>query len=311
LFEDLLLDGAQAAHLLAHLDFGVAVGLQHRLGHIAQEVVDAVAVRHVGELGGDALDEGILLVRHPQLHRLAQLLDPLLGLGQQTLHLVGAAGQQGLGEPDPLAAQLADDVEGFVPLLRLQAVDGQDQVVDVLVSRRQHGAVVVAGGDHPAVALQVAGDGVVGQRDAIAVAQLGLELGDGPVAGEAAKAEPGEDVPGDEPPGQGDVGFRQRSEGVVVSRAGGVRTVSQFADQFQGTGQGEDTMETMVTDMEAVPTQGAGLLLDGQHDGGEGGVLRPTVAHGCPSWHRFLLLSYEQPFTGLALYRAVVENTGL
>src|SRR5437879_9822966 len=30
-------DGAQAAHLLAHLHLGVAVLLQHRLGHVAQE----------------------------------------------------------------------------------------------------------------------------------------------------------------------------------------------------------------------------------------------------------------------------------
>jgi hypothetical protein len=33
-----LFDLSQAAHLLAHLDFGVAVGLQHGLGHVAEEV---------------------------------------------------------------------------------------------------------------------------------------------------------------------------------------------------------------------------------------------------------------------------------
>src|SRR5262249_37603450 len=199
--EDLLLDVAQAADLLAHLHLLVAVLLEHGLGQVAQEVVLAVAVGDVRELGPDALDEGVLLVGHPQLDRLAQLLRPLFGLGAEALYLFGAAGQQGLGEPDALAAQFADDVEGLVALLRLQAVDGQDQGGDALVVLSQEGLVLVACGDHAAVALEVAGDGVVGQADAVAVAQFGLKLRDGPVGAEAAEAEPAEDIPADEPVG--------------------------------------------------------------------------------------------------------------
>src|SRR5262249_18936054 len=178
---DLLLDVAPSADLFAHLNLLGAVLLEQGLGQVAQEVVLAVAMGDVGELGLDALDEGLLFVRQPQLDRLAPLLRPALGLDDQALHLVGAAGEPGLGEPDALAFQLADDVEGLVALLRLQAVDGQDQAVDVLVVLGQPGLVLVAGGDHAAVACEVAGDGVVGQADAEAVAQLSLELRDGPV----------------------------------------------------------------------------------------------------------------------------------
>jgi hypothetical protein len=49
----------------------VAVRLGHRLGQIAEEVVDAVAMRDVGELFSDPGDEGLLLVRDPEPHRLA------------------------------------------------------------------------------------------------------------------------------------------------------------------------------------------------------------------------------------------------
>ena len=67
----------------------MTVLLQHGLGQVAQEVVLAVAVGYVGKLGRDAADKGVLLVRHPQLNRLAQLPSPVLGLGEQTPHLVG------------------------------------------------------------------------------------------------------------------------------------------------------------------------------------------------------------------------------
>lgn len=102
--QDFLLDGSQSPDLLAHLHLGVAVQGQHGFGQVAQEVVLAVAVRYVGELGRDAAEEGVLLVRHPQLDGLAQLLGPFLGLADQTPHLVGRTGEHGLGEPDTLAA---------------------------------------------------------------------------------------------------------------------------------------------------------------------------------------------------------------
>src|SRR3982751_3825147 len=117
----------------------------------------------------------------------------------------------------------------------------------------------------------------------VAVAQFGLKLRDGPVSSEASEAEPAEDVPGDEPPGQGDLGLGQGAEGLVVSGTGRIRAVSQFADQFERTFQRKDAVEPMVADVKMAFAQGAALLLDRQDDLGERGILRPTVAHGCSS----------------------------
>src|SRR5262249_58356762 len=57
-------DSAQPPHFAAHLDLRSTVQRQHGLGHITQKVVIAVAVRYAGELAGNCLDEGILLIGH-------------------------------------------------------------------------------------------------------------------------------------------------------------------------------------------------------------------------------------------------------
>ena len=106
----------------------MAVGLQDGLGQIAEEVVVAVAVRHVGEFRRDPLDERILLIRHPKPHRHAQGFGPLPGLGDQASDLVLGRGEQRLSEPDALLGQLADDVERLVSLLGLEAVDAEDDL---------------------------------------------------------------------------------------------------------------------------------------------------------------------------------------
>ena len=60
-------------------------------------------------------------------HWLAQGLGHLLGVGEQSADLVGAAGEQRLGEPDAASVEFADGVKGLVALLRLQPVDAQPQ----------------------------------------------------------------------------------------------------------------------------------------------------------------------------------------
>ena len=47
-FEHGLFDFPQPAHLASHLNLGVTIGLQHRLGQIAEKMVVAVAMRHAG-----------------------------------------------------------------------------------------------------------------------------------------------------------------------------------------------------------------------------------------------------------------------
>ena len=102
LFQHRLFDLPQAANLFPHLNLGVAVGLQHGLGHVAEEMVVAVAMWHGGKLRCDPRHERVLLVRQPQPHRLAQRFSPLLGSGDQASNLVRGRRDQSLGEPYPL-----------------------------------------------------------------------------------------------------------------------------------------------------------------------------------------------------------------
>jgi hypothetical protein len=67
-----LFDLAEAADLAPHLNLRVTVGLENRLGHVAEEVVLAIAMRDAREFRRDPLDEGILLVRDPKHDLLTQ-----------------------------------------------------------------------------------------------------------------------------------------------------------------------------------------------------------------------------------------------
>ena len=152
LLEDGLFDLPQAADLLPHLNLGVAVGLQDRLGHIAEEMVGAVAMRHVREFRHDPRDERVLTIGQPKSHRLAQGFGPLFGLLDQSSHLIRRCGDQRFSEPHTLLGQLPHGVEGLVSLLRLEAVDREDDLRDrfllppqglgVLLTRTEHGLVV-------------------------------------------------------------------------------------------------------------------------------------------------------------------------
>jgi hypothetical protein len=117
--QDGLLDPPQAADLLPHQNLGMTVGFEDRLGQVAEEMVVAIAVRYGREFRRDPGHEGILLVRDPEGHRLAQVLGPSLRLGDQPSDFVGRRGEQRLGKPDPLASQFPDDVERLVSFLGL------------------------------------------------------------------------------------------------------------------------------------------------------------------------------------------------
>src|SRR5262249_34054260 len=55
-------EGTQLRHLTAHLDRRGTVEGEYRLGHSAQKVIVAVAMRHAHKLVGNGRDEGVLLV---------------------------------------------------------------------------------------------------------------------------------------------------------------------------------------------------------------------------------------------------------
>src|SRR5712691_2215915 len=107
LFQNTSFDGSQPSHFAAHRDLRLPVHLEHWLGHIAHKVVLAVAVWDSRKLGGDGLDERILLVRHPRPHRLGQALSPLTRQDDHTVHLLLRTREQRLGKPHPLVCQFA------------------------------------------------------------------------------------------------------------------------------------------------------------------------------------------------------------
>jgi hypothetical protein len=177
-----LFDRPQAADLAAHLDLGMTIGVQDRLGHVAEEVIVAVAMGHVGELRGDPGHERVLLVGQPEGHRLAQRFGPLLGSDDQAADLVRGGGEQRLGEPDPLLSQLPDDVEGLVPLLGLEAVDREDDLADRVVLPPQGLGVLLPCGEHHLIMMDVSGNRVHREADAIVVSEFALDLGNRPMA---------------------------------------------------------------------------------------------------------------------------------
>ena len=109
---------------------------------------------------------------------LAQGFGPLLGLGDQPSDLVGRRGDQGLGEPHALLGQLPHDVEGLVPLLGLEAVDGEDDLLDRFVLPAEQLGVLLTRGEHDLVTSDVLLDGVFRELDPVVVQEFGLDLGD-------------------------------------------------------------------------------------------------------------------------------------
>ena len=280
MLEDRLLDAPQAADLLTHLDLGVAVGLEHWLGQVAEEMVAAIAVRHPGKFPGDPGHECVLLVRDPEGDRLAQFLRPSLGLGDQPSDFDGGGREQRLGEPDTSPGQFADDVEGLVPLLGLEAVDREDDPIDPMTVLPQVLRVLPACREHRLIAADVLGDAGLGEVAGEEVEQLGADLGDGPVTREAAMADPAEDVPGDGPARQGDGRLDLGALGLGVTRAARVGAVIELADEVDGAVEGENVAMAMVTDIDQVAAVGTVSVKNVEFPVGEFGVLGPMVRHG-------------------------------
>src|SRR5947209_15265367 len=108
------------------------------------------------------------------------------------------------------------------------------------------------------------------------------------MARKAAEAEPAEDIPANKPVGQGNLGFRQGAEGVVVSSTARIRAVRQFTAQLQRALQREDAMEAMIANVETTLTERTGLLFDSKRDLDELRAIRPNVAHdGFCLWFYF------------------------
>ena len=160
----------------------MAIGLQDGLGHIAEEVVVAVAVRHVGEFRSDPFDERLLLIRDPEPHGRTQGFGPLLALRDQASDLALGGREQRLGEPDALPGQLAHDVERLVSLLGLEAVDGEDDLRPGSVFPAERLGVLLPRREHDLVTTDVLVDGIFGELDRVVIQEFGLDQGDRHVA---------------------------------------------------------------------------------------------------------------------------------
>jgi hypothetical protein len=91
--------------------------------------------------------------------------------------------------------------------------------------------------------------------------------------------DPTEDVPADAPAGQGDGRFDLGTLGLGVSRAAGVGTVIELADEMDGAVEGEEVTMAMVTDIQLVAAVGAVTIEDVELPEGEIGILRPDMRH--------------------------------
>src|ERR1700730_4004367 len=103
-----------------------------------------------------------------------------------------------------------------MPLLRLEAVDREDDFSDRFVLSAEGFRVLLTCGEHHLVTLNVLGDGIVGELDRVGVPKLGLDGGDRHVARTPPMPNPAEDVPADRPTrwGYGDFQFRTLRLGV-------------------------------------------------------------------------------------------------
>ena len=274
-----LFDRPQAAHLLPHPDLGMAVGLQDGLGQIAEEVVVAVAVRHVGEFRRDPRDERLLLIRHPEPHRRAQGFGPLLGLRDQASDLVLGGREQRLGEPDALPGQLPHDVEGLVSLLGLEAVDAEDDLRRGFVVSAERLGVLLPRREHDLVTSDVLVDRIFGELDRVVVQEFGLDQGDRHVAGTASMSDPAEDVPTDRHLGQSEGDFEFGALGLGVSRTGRIGTVVELADQLHRTVQGMEAAIAVIADVHHPSTGRTVAVKDVEFPEGEIRVRRPSVSH--------------------------------
>ena len=136
-----------------------------------------------------------------------------------------------------------------MPLFRLEAIDGQDQGIDMLVGFGQQRRILLPCRDHELIALYIVREGILGQHDLIRVAQLQAQLRNGPVPGEPAMSKPAEDIPADGPMRQGELRFRQRAEGPVRAGTFGNGAMDQLADQRDRPIEGVDAMEAVIADL--------------------------------------------------------------
>ena len=164
-----------------------------------------------------------------------------------------------------------------MPLLGLEAVDREDDLIGPLIMLAEPLGVLLACGEHGLVAADVLLDGVAGEGDHVGVEELAADLGDRPMSGEAAMADPAEDVPSEDPVGHGDRGLGLGADGLAMPRAAGVRAVVELADQMGVPVESEDAVMAVVADVHGAPAGRTGAVEDIEYPESEVGIFGPMI----------------------------------
>src|SRR5262249_33912652 len=181
------------------------------------------------------------------------------------------------GEPDPLPGQLADDVEGLVSLLGLEAIDAEDDLSPGGVLPAEEFGVLLPRREHDLGPAGVLLDRMLGGLARVVVPELGLDQGDCHVSGTASMADPAEDVPADRPVRWGDGDLQLGTAGLGVSGAAGIGAVVELADQLHRAVEGMEVAVAVVADVHHPPTGRTRAVEDVEFPEGEIGIRRPAV----------------------------------
>jgi hypothetical protein len=173
-------------------------------------------------------------------------------------------------------------------LLRLKAIDAQQQALDLLVLVLQTPWILLPGRQHLLITPQVLLDRIRRQDDPIAVPQLGPNLRHRPVTCETPMTDPTEHIPTNHPPRQADRHLGFGTEGLGMAGASLVGAMHQLIDQMHWPTEGENPVMPMIAHTHPAPTDLAVPVLDLQFQACKDRLLRPTIRHRLASLQRIL-----------------------
>ena len=227
---DLALDRPHPADALLQFLLGVAVGLEDRLGCLAEVVEVAELVRDTVERLFDRLADRVLAVGDHADDRDRQRL---LDLGDQSGQVVLGRGQEASGQQDLAREAVAEHPEDLMADIGLQAVDGQDHAAFALGHPPEAVGVGQRQGEQFIVPVEQVGHAALTDGHATAD-HLGVDLGDAAVLGVAQGADQRDEVQAELVLGQDETPFGLRSQGPPVPRAVGLPAAADLDDKSDG-----------------------------------------------------------------------------
>jgi hypothetical protein len=122
-------------------------------------------------------------------------------------------------------------------------------------------------------------DRIGGDHHLVAVARLGLDLGDGPMPGEAPMADPSEYIPADQPSRHCQARLRGWTDGEMMPGAGAASTPAQSAHQVHGTLQREAPVVPVIANVQGTAANLTLPVLGNQAPLLERRLAWPLVSH--------------------------------